>query len=406
MPNTLVPLPAPPPAGHIPEVCLVAGDAAAATKLAPLAAALRGRRAVRPLVLVCGVDAPAATAVLSGFDLPTDVLVELTRDGQPITRTAARLLTGLDHAFAERPPDAVVVQGDSATAFGAAMAAFWRRVPVVHLDAGIRSYDLTAPFPQEGHRRLIAQVSSLHLAATPDATANLAAEGHRGPKVVTVGSTAVDAGFAALDRFDRHRDDRVRMVTDAVVAGDARLALVLLDGAAWTDPAAASQLLHGLADLVLTCLDLEIVLPVARGPLRHRAYDMLGRLVRVTITDPLTAPELVCLLSVAAAAVTDSATLAEQAPSFGVPTLVVGGEPGTWGEPRQPLHPWTAGPDRAVVSRIAEKLVLTRAARLTVPHPANPFGDGCAADRCERAIQWLLGLRDRPEEFSPASLTG
>ncbi|GAA2982838.1 UDP-N-acetylglucosamine 2-epimerase [Actinokineospora diospyrosa] len=400
MPYTLVPLPTPPRAGRAPEVCLVAGDAAAAVKLAPLAAAMRARKQVRPVLLACGDQARAATEVLSGFGLATDVLVELARDGQPTTCAAAQLLTGLDHAFADRPPAAVVVQGDSATAFSAAMAAFWRQVPVVHLDAGVRSFDLTAPFPQEGHRRLIAQVSSLHLAATPDASANLALERHGGPKVVTVGSTAVDAGFDALDRYVRHNDERVQAVENAVVAGEVRLALVVLDAARVPDERAA-QVLHGIADLVLACPDLEVVLPVARGALRHLAYDMLGRLVRVTITDPLPQPELVCLLSVSAAVVTDSATLAEQAPSFGVPALVLGGEPGTWTEPPAVGHPWTAGPDRAAIARIAEKLVLTHVERRCATPTDNPFGDGFAAVRCEQAVQWLLGLRDRPSEFTP-----
>ncbi|GLZ40234.1 UDP-N-acetylglucosamine 2-epimerase [Actinokineospora sp. NBRC 105648] len=400
VPNTLVPLPVPTEPGRVPEVLLVVGDAAAAVKLAPLATAMRDRRRIRPVVLACGDGAAAATEVLSAFGIATDVLVELSRDGQETSRAAAQLLAGFDHALADRTPDAVLVQGDSATAFSAAMAAFWRRLPVIHLDAGVRSYDLTEPFPQEGHRRLIAQVCSLHLASTPDASANLADEAHAGPKVVTVGSTAVDAGFDALDRHLRHRDERVQAVEDAVVAGDVRLALVVLDAARWS-PESAAQLLHGVADLVLACPDLEVVLPAPRGPLRHLAYEMLGRLVRVTITDPLPLPELVCLLSVAAAAVTDSATLAEQAPSFGVPTLVVGGEPGSWAEPERPGYPWTAGPDRAVVARIAEKLVLSHVERLAVSPTDNPFGDGFAAVRCEQAVQWLLGLRERPHEFTP-----
>ncbi|MGQ0841714.1 non-hydrolyzing UDP-N-acetylglucosamine 2-epimerase [Actinokineospora sp.] len=399
--NTLVPLPEPLPPGRVPEVCLVVGEQSAAVKLAPLATAMRRRGRVRPVLLACGDHATAVTETLSAFGLAADMLVELARDGQDTTRAAAQLLAGLDHAYTDRPPDAVVVQGDTATAFAGAMAAFWRRVPVVHLDAGVRSFDLTAPFPQEGHRRLIAQVCSLHLAATPDATANLAGEAHAGPKVVTVGSTAVDAGFDALDRHRSHPDARVQAIEDTVVAGECRMALVVLDPTHWADDE-LTRVLHGIADLVLATPDLEVVLPAPRGSdLRHRAYDMLGRLVRVTITDPLLQPELVCLLSVAAAAVTDSDVLAEQAPSFGVPVLVLGGECGTWAEPAHPGHPWTAGADRAVIARIAEKLVLSHVERLAVAPAENPFGDGFAAVRCEQAVQWLLGLRKRPHEFAP-----
>ncbi|WP_146241346.1 UDP-N-acetylglucosamine 2-epimerase [Actinokineospora spheciospongiae] len=400
--NTLVPLPAPCPPGRVPEVCLVVGDAGAAVRIAPLAGAMAAGGRVRPVVLVCGHGAGAATAALAEFRVGTDVTVALAADGQPTTAAAAQLLAGLDRAFADRLPDAVVVQGDSATAFSAAMAAFWRRVPVVHLDAGVRSFDLTAPFPQEGHRRLIAQVSSLHLAATPEATANLAQEAHTGPKVVTVGSTAVDAALDAVERRVAHADPRVRQLADAVAAGYSRLVPVVLEAANWS-ASAVDAVLHGICDLVLATPDLEVVLP-ATGGLRARAEEALGRLVRVTITDPLPQPCLLGLLSTAAAVVTDSVTLAEQSPSFGVSALVVGGESGTWTEPSRPGYPWAAGADRAVVARITEKLVLSR--RPAIPEQrvadGNPFGDGLAAARCAQAVQWLLGLRERPGEFVPA----
>ncbi|OLR94081.1 hypothetical protein BJP25_13425 [Actinokineospora bangkokensis] len=388
-------MPAPCPPGRVPRVCVVVGDAVSAVKLAPVVVAMRERDRVRPLVLACGTGAAGAVAALAEFGLtPDHTTAPAPAEGDG--SCAAALLADLDEVFAGREPDAVLVQGDSATAFSAAMAAFYQQVPVVHLDAGVRSFDLTAPFPQEGHRRLIAQVSSLHLAATPDAVANLAEEAHTGPKVLTVGSTAVDAALAALDRHTGHADPGVRELAAAVAAGRARVVPVVLDPDRWSREA-ASAVLRGVGDLVLATPDLEVVLPAA-GELRERAEDLLGRLVRVTITDPLPQPALLALLSAAAAAVTDSAALAEQAPTFGVPVLVVGGERGGWAEPDRAGHPWTAGPDRAVVARIAEKLVLSRVRRRP---PSNPFGDGRAAARCEQAVQWLLGLRPRPGEFAP-----
>jgi len=99
--------------------------------------------------------------------------------------------------------------------------------------------------------------------------------------------------------------------------------------------------------------------------------------------------------------VTDSDLLAEQAPSFGVPALVLVGGVGVWAEPERPGYPWTSAPDRALVAGIAEKLVLSQVERLAVPPANNPFGDGFAAIRCEQAVEWLLGLRTRPQEFAP-----
>jgi UDP-N-acetylglucosamine 2-epimerase (non-hydrolysing) len=396
-PNTLVPLPAPEP-GRVPHVVLIAGDSAAAVKIAPVAAAMRLRKRIRPIVIACGDQADEVAETLSTFDLVPSLVVESIHDSGT-TRVAARLLGALDRAYADLAPDAVIVPGDTATAFSSAIAAFWRQIPVVHLDAGVRSYDLTSPFPEEGHRRLIAQVSSLHLAATADAAANLACEAHGGPKVVTVGSTAVDAGFDALDRHREHTDERVRAVQDAVVVGACRLVLVAFDSARWVDSDLAA-VLHGIADLVLANPDLEVVLPAPyESGLHLLAEDVLGRLVRVTITDPVSHTDQVGLLSIAAAVITDSDILAEQAPSFGVPALVVGG-PSAWAEPDRPGYPWTVGADRALVARIGEKLVLSQIERLAVPPANNPFGDGFAAVRCEQAVEWLLGLRARPREFT------
>ncbi|WP_424186073.1 UDP-N-acetylglucosamine 2-epimerase [Actinokineospora sp. G85] len=397
--NTLVPVPAQCSPGLVPEVWLVAGDPTSALRLAPVAAAMRERAAVRPVVVACGPRAPLAQ--LCDLGVPADLVLD-GPEGVPA------LLAGFDGLFAGRAPHAVLVQGDSATAFSAAMAAFYRKVPVVHLDAGVRSFDLTAPFPQEGHRRLIAQVSSLHLAATPEATANLAEESHTGPKVLTVGSTAVDAGLSAFGLAGGRPDPGVAAVTAAVAAGETRMALLVLH-----EPHPADELeavLLGVGDLVLGTPNLEVVLPAAPGgPLRALAEDLLGRLVRVTITDPLPAHGAVDLMTRACAVLTDSPTVAEQAPSFGVPALVVGGPGGTWAEPDRPGLPWTAGADRSVLVKVAEKLVLdnrdaaTRVSGGAPRYPLdNPFGDGRAAQRCEQAVQWLLGLRPRPGEFTPS----
>ncbi|MFC7614654.1 UDP-N-acetylglucosamine 2-epimerase [Actinokineospora soli] len=191
---TLVPLPAQTRPDRDPVVCLVASEASAAVRLSPLAARLRAHQRVRLLLTACG---PAAADTLTALGATPDAVVPLE---SPSLTAAPALMSALDRVFTDAAADSVVVAGDSAIAFGAAMAAFWRRIPVVHLDAGVRSHDLTAPFPEEGHRRLIAQVASLHLTTTPEASANLAAEAHAGRTVLTVGSTAVDAARLALAR--------------------------------------------------------------------------------------------------------------------------------------------------------------------------------------------------------------
>ncbi|MGW5055251.1 UDP-N-acetylglucosamine 2-epimerase [Actinokineospora sp. NPDC004072] len=382
-PCTLVPLPA--LARAEPLVCLVATDAAAAVRLSPLALRLRAHGRVRVLLTACG---PAAADTVSALGAAPDAVVPLAEQN---LHSAPALMSAVDRVLADSDADAVVVAGDSAVAFGAALAAFWRRIPVVHLDAGVRSHDLTAPFPEEGHRRLIAQVASLHLTSTPEASANLAAEAHAGRTVVTVGSTAVDAARLALARRSR---SSFADLEDAARRGDCRVALVALDPLRHGERG-LSRVLPAVSDLVLATPDLEVVLPAPRdSALRTLAEAALGRLVRIVVTDALPPPDLVGLLSVASAAVCDPGPLVEQAAALGVPTLLLSGARGSWTEPEHHGEPWTAGLDRAVIARIAEKLVLTGART-----PAT-LGDGHAAERCEQAVEWLLGMAERPREFA------
>ncbi len=347
---TLVPLPARSRTDHEPVVCLVAGEGAAAVRLSPLALRMRANRRVRAVVTACG---PAAADALTALGAPPDAVIPLEGPSLP---AAPALMSALDRVLADSAADAVVVAGDSAIAFGAAMTAFWRRTPVVHLDAGVRSHDLTAPFPEEGHRKLIAQVASLHLTTTRRASANLAEEAHPERTVLTVGSTAVDAARLALAR---RACSPFAELEAAAAGGAARVALVCLDPDRHRAET-VTRVLHAVCDLVLATPDLEVVLPAPReSALRALAEDMLGRLVRVLVTDQLAQPDLLGLLAVASAAVAEPGPLVEQAAALGVPALVLAGERGTWTEPEHPGAPWVAGPDRAVVARIAEKLVLT-----------------------------------------------
>lgn len=373
----------------------MAADPASAIRVAAPALPMRAHGRVRPLLVACGAPAARTSTELGA---PPDLSLDPSTIGAPGWATRSRRPGGGPRAgcspswTTSTPPASRTrswISGDFPAAFTAAVAAFWRRVPVAHLDAGVRSHDLTSPFPEEGHRRMISQITSLHLATTPTARTGPALEAHVGPKVVVVGSTAVDA----ITRGPRRSTTPFPELERA-----ARVAAVVLDPMR----ARAQRLVHvlrGVADLVLATPGLEVVLPAPRGTaLRALAGDALGRLVRVTISDPLPQPDLQSLVPLSTLAITDVAPLAEQAPSLATPTLVLTGERGAWTEPDRAGHPWTAGPDHAVIARIAEMLALgDRGA----PSARNPFGDGRASERCEQAVEWLLGVGDRPADFDP-----
>jgi UDP-N-acetylglucosamine 2-epimerase (non-hydrolysing) len=217
-PNTLVPT--------VPEVFLVAGTRPEAVKLAPVAAVLTDYGRMRPVVVSSGQHPLPVAQALDAFGLAPDIALPVRRESGTQAELCGEIMARLDPVLVARRPSVVLVQGGTGTALAAALAAFWRRIPVVHLEAGLRSYDLTAPFPEEGNRKLVGQLASLHLTPTATAAGNLAAEGIGGANVLTVGNTAVDAVLDAVDRRRPYSHPRLQAIDAAVRQGRRRLLLV------------------------------------------------------------------------------------------------------------------------------------------------------------------------------------
>ena len=204
----------------LPEIHLV-GDDPEVAKLASIATAIREAGLLEPVVVASGEHPPART-------VPPEVTADVTLPATPYTDGGGTPLTDmirrLDEHFGERPPAAVVVHGDTITGLAGALAAFWRRIPVVHLEAGVRSGDLSTPFQDEANRRLVAQVATLHLAPTALAAMNLLDEHIAADDVLIIGSTVVDATLAAAARRLSFSD--AESTAARTTAGDRRRALV------------------------------------------------------------------------------------------------------------------------------------------------------------------------------------
>jgi UDP-N-acetylglucosamine 2-epimerase (non-hydrolysing) len=384
-----------------PDVFLMACTAAEAIKIAPVARAMRKARRLRPVIVAGGRRPELVRHALTGFGLHADITLLLGGDTLGQAELATRIVHELDRLLATRRPAAVLVHGDSTATLAAALASFWRRVPVVHLEAGLRSFDLTAPFPGEANRRMVSQLASLHLPPTPAAAANLADESFTGPNVLVVGDTAVDAVLASAKRRSPFTDPRLEDLATRVRAGLSRLVLAVVHHRETTG-AALHDVLRALADMVLRNPGVELVLSTHPHPaVRESVYQELGRLVRVVATEPPSYPELAALLPLTTLALSDAAVLQQEAPSFGVPVLVLRETT----EHSQSVHAGCArlvGADRARITAAADELLRDDRARAAMTAPGNPFGDGQAADRVEQAVAWMLGVQDdRPHEFTP-----
>jgi UDP-N-acetylglucosamine 2-epimerase (non-hydrolysing) len=303
------------------------------------------------------------------------------------------MIRQLDELWTERPPAAVVVQGDTTTSLAGALAAFWRRIPVVHLEAGLRSGDLDSPFPEEANRRLVAQVAALHLAPTPMAAMNLLDENIATGDVLITGNTVVDATLAVAGRKLPFEN---AAVAQARAGSDKRLVLVTAHRReSWGQP--LNRILAAVAVLIANFPDIEVILPTHPNPaVRQQVEAALGGLERVTITDPLPYPDLSRLLSEAYLVLTDSGGIQEEAPSFGVPVLVLR-------EVTERVESLDAGcaklvgADADTIVREASLLLDSRLRRDAMTAGGNPYGDGLAARRAAQATAALLGLAEQPE---------
>jgi UDP-N-acetylglucosamine 2-epimerase (non-hydrolysing) len=377
----------------LPEVHLIAGTRPEAIKLAPVVAAMRAAGRVTPVLVASGQHPTMVVQALEAFDQYPDVVLEVERTTGSQPELLTELVRRLDELFAERNPAAVLVQGDTTTTLAGAMAAFWRHIPVVHLEAGLRSGDLESPFPEEANRRLVAQIAKLHLAPTPLAAMNLIDESIPADDVLISGNTVVDATLAVAGRKLPYANAEVAAARAA--SHGRRLILVTAHRReSWGAP--LGRILQAVQALVHRYPDVEVVLPSHPNPaVRAHIEAVLGGVDRITVTDPLPYPDLSRLLSEAYLVLTDSGGIQEEAPSFGVPALVLREVT----ERVESLHAGCArlvGSDTDLIVKEASVLLDDRRRRDAMTADGNPYGDGLAAARTAQATAALLGLADAP----------
>jgi UDP-N-acetylglucosamine 2-epimerase (non-hydrolysing) len=371
-----------------PEVLLVGGTRPEAVKLAPLVEAILTRGRMCPVVVASGQHESMFDQGLEAFAMRPDVRLRIERRTGSQPELLGELVQALDQQLLQRNPSIVVVQGDTTTALAAALAAFWRKVPVAHVEAGLRSHDPHAPFPEEANRKLLAQISSLHLAPTKRAVVNLQAEGITGPHVVLTGNTVVDAVLSIAGRPVTYSDPRLAAVESRSRCKQTRLMLVTVHRRESSGPPLAG-ILAGLRSVLERHEDVEIVLPVHPNPdVRKQVMAGVFGLKRVHLTAPLNYVEFCRLLSIAQLVASDSGGVQEEAPSFGVPVLVLRDLTERM-EAVEAGCSTLVGTDPQVIAEHASRLLNDPP---TTNRPANPFGDGHAAHRAEHAIACLLGL--------------
>jgi UDP-N-acetylglucosamine 2-epimerase (non-hydrolysing) len=381
------------------RVMVVFGTRPEAIKVAPLIQALAAAPWSRPVVAVTAQHRRILDQVLELFAICPNYDLDIMRSGQTLTDVTVGALDGLGPVLADADPDLVVVQGDTTTTFAAALASFYRRVPVVHLEAGLRTGDVLSPYPEEMNRRLTSQLASLHLAPTPTARANLLAEGVDPSSVVSTGNTVIDALHWTVGRRIPYRDREL-----AELDTDPRPVLLVTAHRreSWGEPMTAIG--AALADLARSEPDLLVVLPVHPNPrVREALLPAVTGLDNVLVVEPLAYGEFARLLDRATIVLTDSGGVQEEAPSLGKPVLVMRDTT----ERPEAVAAGTArlvGTDHDQIMASVCSLLHDADAYAAMANAVNPYGDGRAAERSCQAMARFLGLDATVSEFTPADL--
>lgn len=350
---------------HDHDVLLIAGSRPDVARLAPVATAFAASDRIRALTVATGPDPMCVHETYEALGVPTDVTQILPRPPGPHTAdVAATLLTRLDELLVDLDPSAVLVHGGGIAAVVAAQVAFWRQIPVVHLQSGVASDDLLCPFPQEANRRVIGQLASLFLT-----TGGTTLGSPIGPNTISVGDTMADNPEPVDLRFA----DLLRRVGSRDGPGLVTVGL---------DRADSLGVLAGLPDLLERAPDLEIV--VFGELAAHGAAYPLCRQDRAIVTPELPLADLLKLVAASTVLVSDDPELVADAPGLGTPAVLVDGphvpEPGdsirSIGSP-------------AVMTTVRQVLAAGRAPRADGP-------EGSPAARVEQAVAWMFGLAASP----------
>jgi UDP-N-acetylglucosamine 2-epimerase (non-hydrolysing) len=376
------------------RIMVIYGTRPEAVKVAPVLRALSGSDAFTPIAVVTAQHRSMLDQVNDVFDIVPDVDLDVHQAGQSLTDITGRVLAGLRPVIAERRPDAILVQGDTTTTFSAALAAFYEGVPVVHLEAGLRTNDPMSPFPEEINRRLTSQLATLHLAPTATSRANLRAENVPADRIVVTGNTVIDAllwtvgkrfpyGDAALDGLDED-ERRVLLVTAH-------------RRESWGAPMEAVG--RALQRLAQDHPDLLIVFPIHKNPLvRQAIMPFLEACGNVVVTEPLPYGGFCRLMDRASVILTDSGGVQEEGPSLGRPVLVMRDTT----ERPEAVRAGTArlvGTDEQAIYKEVSTLLVDPAAYDLMATSVNPYGDGLAAARSVAAMAAMFGVGARVPDF-------
>lgn len=380
------------------KVMTVFGTRPEAIKMAPLIKTLEKYDKIESVVCVTAQHREMLDQVLDIFNITPDYDLNIMQAGQTLADITTRAMQGLYKVFDETRPDIVLVHGDTTTTFAASLAAFYSKVKVGHVEAGLRTYDKYSPFPEEMNRKLTGSIADLHFAPTIANKENLIKENISDKEIYVTGNTVIDALSATVSEDYKFNDEYLENYS----FDDKRVILVTCHRRE-NFGAPFENIFSALNKLVGELPDIEIIYPVHLNPVvREPANRILGDNSRIHLIEPLNVQDMHNLMARSYLIMTDSGGLQEEAPSLGKPVLVLRNET----ERPEAVKAGTvklAGTREDDVYAEAYKLLTNESEYQKMARAVNPYGDGKASERIAESILYHFGLSEkRPEEFIAA----
>lgn len=335
-------------------------------------------------VIICNTEQQKelSNQTLSYFGLKADINLDCMRENQTLASVQSRILTSLDKIFDKNQIDATIVQGDTITVLTGSLVSFYHQVPVFHVEAGLRSYDIFEPFPEEVMRQMTSRVAQLHFAPTQDNKTALLRENIEEENIYVLGNTVIDALFCLSDEVN---EQAKTFYNEKNIKIDDNLVLITVHRRE-NHGERIDRILQAIFDLAQKYSDHTFVLPVHPNPnVKNKVHAKLGQFNNVHLLSPLDYPYLVYLMKNAKLILTDSGGIQEEAPSFGCPTLVMRYET----ERKEGIEAGVSilvGADYDKIISESEK-VLKNDKFQTRLKAQNPYGDGKSAEKIEKIIR-------------------
>lgn len=366
------------------KVLSVFGTRPEAIKMCPLVKEMEKHKEIESIVCVTAQHRQMLDQVLEIFQVKPEYDLNLMKDRQTLTTITTTVLTELEKVLKEVEPDLVLVHGDTTTSSTAALAAFYQQIPVGHVEAGLRTYDIYSPFPEEMNRKMISQIAEIFFAPTENNKNNLIKENIKNNIYIT-GNTVIDA-FQYTVKEDYQFKNTILQKLDF---SEHRFILMTAHRRENIGKP-LKNICHAVKRIIKAHPDVEVIYPVHLNPVvRETVFGILGNVERVHLIDPLDVEDMHNAMSKSFLIMTDSGGLQEEGPSFGIPVIVLRKET----ERPEAVEAGTVvigGTEEDRIYQLASELLNNPTSYQRMAHAVNPYGDGKA---CSRIVDAIIGWR-------------